>query len=210
MDTLLLIALVAVLGAGAVFEVQERKKAEEAKKQADIALNKELDNEALRSLLQDLLGGYVARHGAFEEDEAFSKHPDPSHVRVLGVEQGRARVVWDHVLARSVGDKAKESREFADLMTELNLDLPDYLSKLADLTRQMSIKRAELEAQYRALCAQNPTPDEKTMIQGKKLCDQHDQITRKIAVNSKLIGSPDLKIANIQRAKRDIVIDLKW
>lgn len=203
-------ALAAVLGAGAVFEVQERKKAEEAKKQANIALNKDLDNEALRSLLKELLGGYVARHGAFDEDEALSKRPDPSHVRVIDVEQGRARVVWDHVLARSVGDKARESREFADLLTEINLDLPDHMSKLREETRQMSLKRAELEEKYRALCAQNPTPDEQAMIQGQKIQDQHDRISRKIAVNSKLLGSPDLKIAGIQRSKRDIVIDVTW
>lgn len=210
MGTLAVIVLAMALGAGLVIELQERKKAEEAKKQADIALNKDLDNEALRSLLKDLLGGYVARHGAFEEDEIFKKHPEPSHVRVIGVEQGSARVVWDHVLARSVGDKSKEARELADLLTEINLDLPDYLAKLREETRNLSIKRAELEEKYRALCAQNPTPDEQTMIQGKKLCDQHEQITRKIAVNSKLLGSPDLKIANIQRSKRDIIIEVTW
>lgn len=203
-------ALAAALGAGLVIELQAKKKAEEKQKQANIALNKDLDNEALRSLLKELLGGYVARHGAFDEDEALSKRPDPSHVRVIDVEQGRARVVWDHVLARSVGDKARESREFADLLTEINLDLPDHMSKLREETRQMSLKRAELEEKYRALCAQNPTPDEQAMIQGKKIQDQHDRISRKIAVNSKLLGSPDLKIAGIQRSKRDIVIDVTW
>lgn len=210
MGTLAVAVLAMALGAGLVFELQERKKAEETKRQADIALNKDLDNEALRSLLQDLLGGYVKRHGAFGEDEALSKHPDPSHVRVLGVEQGRARVVWDHVLARSVGDKSKEARELADLLTEINLDIPDHMSKLREETRQMSLKRAELEEKYRALCAQNPAPDEQAMIQGQKLQDQHVRITRKIAVNGKLIGSPDLKIANIQRSKRDLIIEVTW
>lgn len=210
MGNLAMIALAMALGAGLVFEVQEKKKADEKQKQANIALNKDLDNEALRSLLKDLLGGYVTRHGVFEEDEVFSKRPDPSHVRVLGVEQGRARVVWDHVLARSVGDKSKEARELADLLTEINLDIPDHMSKLREETRQMSLKRAELEEKYRALCAQNPTPDEQAMIQGQKIQDQHDRISRKIAVNSKLLGSPDLKIAGIQRLKRDLVIDVTW
>lgn len=202
-------ALAAVLGAGAVLEVQEKKKAAETKRQADIALNKDLDNEALRSLLKELLGGYLTRHGAFDEDEIFLRHPDPSHVRVLGVAQGRAKVIWDHVLDRSVGDKSKEARELADLMTEINLDLPDHMTKLREETRNLSIKRAELEAQYRDLCAvQNP--DDQTMIKAQKLQDQYEQITRKIAVNSKLIGSPDLKIANIQRSKRDLIIDVTW
>ena len=208
MDTVVLVVLAAVLGAGAVLEVQEKKKAEEKQRKADIALNKDLDNEALRSLLKDLLGGYVARHGAFEEDEAFSKHPDPRHVRVLSMEQGRARVVWDHPLKSVVGDKSKEARELADLLTAINLDLPDHMTKLREETRNLSIKRAELEAQYHDLCAQNV--DEKVMIQAQKLQDQHDRISRKIVVNSKLIGSPDLKIANIQRSKRDIVIDVTW
>lgn len=210
MDKLLLIALAAVLGAGAVLKVQEKQKEAEKQKQANIALNKDLDNEALRSLLKDLLGGYVKRHGAFDEDEIFQKHPDPRHVRVLGVEQGRARVVWDHPLKSVVGDKSKEARELADLLTEINLDIPDHLADLRDETRNLSIKRVELEEEYRALCAQSPTPDEQAIIQGQKIQDQHDRISRKIAVNSKLLGSPDLKIANIQRAKRDIVIDLKW
>ena len=201
-------ALAAVLGAGAVLEVQERKKAEEAKKQANIALNKDLDNEALRSLLEELLGGYVKRHGAFEDDEAFSKHPDPRHVRVLGVEQGRARAIWDHPLKSVVGDKTKEARELADLLTEINLDLPDHMSKLRAETQNLSIKRAKIEEQYRGLCAKDP--DEKNMIQMQELQDQHARITRKIAVNGKLIGSPNLRIAGIQRSKRDLVIDVTW
>lgn len=201
-------ALAAALGAGAVLELQAKKKADEKQKQANIALNKDLDNEALRSLLKELLGGYVSRHGAFDEDEILQKHPDPRHVRVLNVEQGRARAIWDRPLKSVVGDKAKEARELADLVTEINLDIPDYLSKLRVETQNLSIKRAELEAQYHDLCTQNP--DEKTMIQAQKLQDQHAQISRKIAVNSKLIGSPDLKIAGIQRSKRDLVIDLKW
>lgn len=206
MDTLLLVVLAAALGAGAVFEVQEKKKAAEKQKQANIALNKDLDNEALRSLLKDLLGGYVARHGAFGEDEALSKHPDPRHVRVLNVEQGRARAVWDHQLKSVVGDKTKEARELADLLTEINLDLPDHMTKLRDETRNLSLKCAELEAQSRNLNSQNPDD----MIQAQKLQDQYARITRKIAVNGKLIGSPNLRITNIQRSKRDLVIDLKW
>lgn len=208
MGNLAMIALAMALGAGLVFEVQEKKKADEKQKQANIALNKDLDNEALRSLLKDLLGGYVSRHGAFDEDEAFSKHPDPRHVRVIDVEQGRARAIWDRPLKSVVGEKARESRELADLLTAINLDLPDHMTKLREETRNLSIKRAELEAQYHDLCAQNA--DEKVMIQAQKLQDQHDRISRKIVVNSKLIGSPDLKIANIQRSKRDIVIDVTW
>lgn len=208
MGNLAMIALAMALGAGLVFEVQEKKKADEKQKQANIALNKDLDNEALRSLLKDLLGGYVSRHGAFDEDEAFSKHPDPRHVRVIDVEQGRARAIWDRPLKSVVGEKAREARELADLLTAINLDLPDHMTKLREETRNLSIKRAELEAQYHDLCAQNA--DEKVMIQAQKLQDQHDRISRKIVVNSKLIGSPDLKIANIQRSKRDIVIDVTW
>ena len=170
MDKLLLIALAAVLGAGAVLKVQEKQKEAEKQKQANIALNKDLDNEALRSLLKDLLGGYVKRHGAFDEDEIFQKHPDPRHVRVLGVEQGRARVVWDHPLKSVVGDKSKEARELADLLTAINLDLPDHMTKLREETRNLSIKRAELEAQYHDLCAQDP--NEKN-ISSNSLC-MHD------------------------------------
>lgn len=208
MGNLAVAALAAALGAGLVLEVQAKKKAEETKRQADIALNKDLDNEALRSLLKDLLGGYVTRHGVFEEDEAFSKRPDPRHVRVIGVEQGRARAIWDRPLKSVVGEKARESRELADLLTAINLDLPDHMTKLREETRNLSIKRAELEAQYHDLCAQNA--DEKVMIQAQKIQDQHDRISRKIAVNGKLIGSPDLKIANIQRSKRDLIIDVTW
>ena len=208
MGTLSLIVLAMALGAGFVFEVQEKKKADEKQKQANIALNKDLDNEALRSLLKDLLGEYIKRHGVFEEDEAFSKRPDPRHVRVIDVEQGRARAIWDRPLKSVVGEKAREARELADLLTAINLDLPDHMTKLREETRNLSIKRAELEAQYHDLCAQNA--DEKVMIQAQKLQDQHARITRKIAVNSKLIGSPDLKIARIQRSKRDLVIDVTW
>lgn len=210
MGTLSLIALAMILGAWLVFEVQEKKKADEKQKQKAIALNKDLEEKALKTLLQNLLGGYVARHGVFDEDEAFSKRPDPRHVRVLGMEQGRAKVIWDHVLARSVGDNARDAREFADLMTEINLDLPDYMSNLMKKRQNLSIDRANLDAQYQALCAKNPMPDEQIMIQGKKLQEQHAQITQEIAIIEKLISIPNLRIANIHRSKRDVVIVLKW
>ena len=210
MNILAVIALAMVLGAGIFYTVQERQKAEEQRKQEQKKLNEEIEKEALKAMIGSLLRSHIARNGAFEEDSVFRAHPNPNHLRVV-LDQGRARIIWEHALKGSSGSDA-EAREFNDLLAEINLDIPDYRADLREETRKMMYRKMEIESQYRDLCSRTLTESEKEkiMLQVNKLNDEYEKIKKKIAINGKIIGTDSLRVAGIKRAGRDAAIVMAW
>lgn len=206
MNILAVIVLAMALGAWFFYDFQEKQKEAEKQKQEQVKLNEEIEKEAMKSMVGALLKGYLARNGAFEEDSVFRAHPNPNHLRVV-LDQGRARIVWEHALKGSSGSDA-EAREFNDLLAEINLDLQDNLADLREETRKLRIKMMEIAGQIRDLASQNPT--EQVMLQAHKLNDEYEKIKRKIAINCKLIGTASLRIAGIKRSGRDVVIGVTW
>lgn len=207
MNILAVVVLAMSLGAWIFYTVQEKQKEAEKQKQEQAKINAEIEKEAMKTMVGSLLKGYLSQHGAFEEDSVFRAHPNPNHLRVV-LDQGRARIIWEHALKGSSGSDA-DARDFSDLLAEINLDLPDYLSNLQKETRQMRQKLMEIEGQYRDLCAKNPT--EQVMLQAHKLNDEYEQINKKIAINGKLVvRTASLRVAGIKRSGRDVVIGVTW